>query len=151
MAGQIVSFRCTLKDRFGQIISQTENYNVSTELVLEDGSSAPMLALVKRMQNLRSGEVREIHLQAADAFGFYDPQKTLELTLEDIENPDQVRLGAIVEVSSNRYRVKEVLANKVVLDANHPLAGQDVTFVIEALQVAEIAKTAPKSNNLKYH
>jgi FKBP-type peptidyl-prolyl cis-trans isomerase SlyD len=55
------------------------------------------------------------------------------------------------------YRVVELSADFVMLDGNHPLAGQDLIFDIEAVEARdataeEIAESLPAdSSRLNYH
>lgn len=136
MSAQIVSFRCTLKDRFGHVISTSVNRDVSTTLQGDDGAEVPLVGLVKRMQNLSKGERREIHLRAEDAYGFYDPKHIVSLSREDWPLRVKPVIGMEVPLEDGKtYRVTEMRGESVVLDGNHPLAGQDLIFEIEAMDV----------------
>lgn len=138
MKAQIVSFHCVLKTKLGKVISSTFNHDVITR----DGSgSADLLAgLARGLQDLRKGEKRLISLQAHEAYGFYDPRKVLRRWRDDL--PDRIRLGGRVLLDSRdgraeEYRVTEINEDFVILDGNHPLAGEDLIFEIEATAVRE--------------
>ncbi|MBL7687314.1 MAG: FKBP-type peptidyl-prolyl cis-trans isomerase [Bdellovibrionaceae bacterium] len=134
MSAQIVSFRCTLKDRFGHVISTSVNQNVSTDL--QGGSQAGLVGLVREMQNLTKGERREIFVHAQDAYGYYDPTRIHTIAAEEWPIERQPFLGMEVSLPDGLlYRVIEIRPDEIVLDANHPLAGQDLIFDIEATDV----------------
>ncbi|MBN8542268.1 MAG: FKBP-type peptidyl-prolyl cis-trans isomerase [Deltaproteobacteria bacterium] len=136
MNGQIVSFHCVLKDRLGRVISSSFNQNVSTQ----DSPNGQLRGFSRGMQDLKVGECRKIFVGAEEAYGFYDPSKIVELSREEL--PEQLRLGDVIMVGANNkepqsHRVVGVTGELVTLDANHPLAGQDLIFEIEAVEVRE--------------
>jgi FKBP-type peptidyl-prolyl cis-trans isomerase SlyD len=136
MNGQIVSFHCVLKDRLGRVISSSFNQNVSTQ----DSPSGQLRGFSRGMQDLKVGECRKIFVGAEEAYGFYDPNKIVELSRDEL--PEQIRLGDVIMVGASNqapqsHRVVGVTGDLVTLDANHPLAGQDLIFEIEAVEVRE--------------
>lgn len=134
MKPQIVSFHCVVKDKMGRVISSTYNQDVLTY----DGSQPEILrGLVRGLQDLREGEKRRIVVPANEAYGFYDPRQVVYCSREGIKShKESMKLGDKVMLSGDQekhiYRVTEIFGDKVTLDANHPLAGQDLVFEIEA-------------------
>lgn len=140
MSAQIVSFKCTLKNRIGQVISTTINRDVITSL--EASSDTILTGLVQGLQNLTTGEKRRIDVAAENAYGFYDPKKVFLFPRRKIDNKKHISCGeqvAIVDKDGvvRRYRVVEVRSDVIALDGNHPLAGQDLIFEIETLDARE--------------
>lgn len=136
MNGQIVSFHCVLKDRLGRVISSSFNQNVSTQ----DSPSGQLRGFSRGMQDLKVGECRKIFVGAEEAYGFYDPNKIVELSRDEL--PEQIRLGDVIMVGANNnapqsHRVVGMTGELVTLDGNHPLAGQDLIFEIEAVEVRD--------------
>lgn len=91
------------------------------------------------------GERREVTLTPEEAFGPHDPRLTYT---DDIENvpPEYRRIGAEVEFENEAgesltFRVTRIENGKLTIDANHPLAGKTVTFVVE---VAAIRDATPE-------
>lgn len=137
MKPQVISFHCVLKTKLGRLISSTVAHDVVTAT---NGGSEPMLVgLVEGLQDLKGGERREIFVPAERAYGFYDPAKVLVVSRDEIS--ESVALGKQVQVQyrgkSVDFRVTELRGEDVVLDANHPLAGEDLVFQIEALDVRD--------------
>ena len=134
MKAQIVSFHCILKNNLGKIISSTFNSNVIT--YLENQESAVLMGLIEGLQDLKKGEKRKIHLTAQKAYGFYDPKKIITRSLEDFEDRG-LQKGERIILSSNAFRVVDISGSQVTLDGNHPLAGQDLVFEIEATEARD--------------
>lgn len=138
---QIISFNCLLKNKVGQFISQTYNREVLTSTHDE---SAMLLGLSKGMQNLTKGEKRNISLSAEEAYGFYDPKKIILYPQNKLSV--KIRAGDPVSIMGKSgtvraYRVLQLHDGMVSLDGNHPLAGQDLIFEIEALEVRDATRS----------
>lgn len=137
MSVQVVSFNCLLKNAIGHTISETFNREVLTSV---EGENLMLKGLVEGMQNLTKGEKRSIALSAHEAYGLYDPQKVVLISRNKL--PKETQLGQQISVLGKEgqiksYRVLEFHADTVSLDGNHPLAGQDLVFEIEALDVRD--------------
>lgn len=136
MQAQIVSFKCLLKNAAGQLISSSYNRDVLTAATNEDHM---LKGLSEALQGLKKGERRSVHLKANQAYGFYDPQKVILFPLNKIPNYRYVSAGQTVTIRSKTgklrsYRILQIHGEMVTLDGNHPLAGQDLIFEIEALE-----------------
>jgi FKBP-type peptidyl-prolyl cis-trans isomerase SlyD len=148
MQAQIVSFKCLLKNVTGQLISTSFNRDVLTS---PSGEGAPLEGLAQALHDLKKGERRSIHLKAQEAYGFYDPRKVILFPLNRIPDFNNVRRGQTVSILSKKgklrtYQVLQIHGDLVSLDENHPLAGQDLVFEIEAIEtrdatIEEISET----------
>lgn len=139
MSIQVISFNCILKNKVGRVISTTFNRDVINSV---DGQPSFLNGLVQGLQNLKKGEKRSIVLSAEQAYGYYDPKKVALFPRKKIAKDKSLRLGETVPVSSKcgqvrMYRVVEIYGEMVVLDGNHPLAGQDLIFEIEAVDARD--------------
>ncbi len=139
MRSQIVSFHCVLTSQTGDLISSTFNRDVST--VGEGGPTEVLQGLAAGLKNLRKGEKRRICLSAKDAYGLYEPDLVLECPRADLKNGARLKLGDEVEAKidgeHHTFRVIKLNGAEVTLDANHPLAGQDLIFDIDATEVRD--------------
>ncbi len=135
MNAQIVSFHCVVKDKMGRVISSTFNQDILTY----DGTQPEILSgLVRGLQDLKKGEKRKIEVRANEAYGFYDLRNVIHCSREALAGNSKVKLGDKVRIASDEtqslYRVTEIYGDEITLDANHPLAGQDLVFEIEATE-----------------
>lgn len=136
MQAQVISFNCVLKNKIGKLISSTYNRDVLT--ISEISLEGILCGLNKNLQNLKKGEKRIISVQAQEAYGFYDPKKVILYPRKKL--PDSIRKGEQISIISKTgvlrsYQVVEIFSDYVSLDGNHALAGQDLIFEIEALDV----------------
>lgn len=135
---QAISFHCVLKNKQGRIISTTFNKNVLTHSQSEQDSLRP---LGEALKDIQKGEKREVCLSADQAYGFYNPSLVLVRSLEQLSLTEPVKIGdRVVYVTEGQRHaccVTELSGDSITLDANHPLAGQDLVFEIEALEVRE--------------
>lgn len=133
MSAQIISFNCLLKNKAGKFISSTFNREV---LNTTHNQTAMLYGLAKGLQNLTKGEKRSIELSAEEAYGLYDPKKVIYFPKKEL--PLYLKEGSPVTIRGKSgavrsYRVLQIFDTMVSLDGNHPLAGQDLVFEIEAL------------------
>jgi FKBP-type peptidyl-prolyl cis-trans isomerase SlyD len=148
MKAQIVSFHCVLKNQLGRILSSTFNKEVITHI----GGVGMLTALAEGMQNMQSGEKRRISLRAEQAYGFYDPEQVIVRERDDLPADIFLKVGDEVPLRAKAgelkpFRVTQITGEMVVLDGNHPLAGQDLIFEIDAVSardatVEEIAESS---------
>lgn len=137
MKSQIISFNCVLKNQAGMLISTTYNRDVLTSA---HAGETILLGLAQGLQNLTKGEHRKISIAASDAYGFYDLQKIILYPVKKLGK--DIRIGQIISIigksgNSRTYKVVEFQNDFIRLDGNHPLAGQDLVFEIEALEVRD--------------
>jgi FKBP-type peptidyl-prolyl cis-trans isomerase SlyD len=135
---QVISFKCVLKNKIGTIISSTFNRDVLTAGQIDP--STMLSGLTKGLQNLVKGEKRSISLLAEEAYGLYDPKKVVFFPRKKL--PPNIKKNETVTILSKSgfprvYRVLELHSDFISLDGNHPLAGQDLVFEIEALEARE--------------
>ncbi len=95
-------------------------------------------AAEQAIQGLRVGERRSLELGPEQAYGRRDQQAIIEVDREDF--PPDVAPGDRFEAESAgggvvMLHVLEVLDDAVVLDTNHPLAGQKVRIELEITSV----------------
>lgn len=133
MSAQIVSFTCTLRNLTGHLISTTYNKDVLTSI---NDEKAMLLGLAKGLQDLKQGDKRKIKLSAEEAYGFYDPKKVVYFPRKKLAKDVRVDQSITIIGKSGtprNYKVVSLQADMATLDANHPLAGQDLVFEIETL------------------
>jgi FKBP-type peptidyl-prolyl cis-trans isomerase SlyD len=140
MKPQIVSFHCVLKDVLGQVISTSFNNDVITQHLSEEPGELPGLAA--GLQGVRAGERRRIHIEARKAYGLYDPGLAREASRRSLQLSGDLAVGDRVHLAGafgdlRLYRVTKILGDLVYLDANHPLAGQDLIFEVHVMEARD--------------
>jgi FKBP-type peptidyl-prolyl cis-trans isomerase SlyD len=97
-----------------------------------------MPPIERALDGLQEGASRTVTLAAKDAYGPRDENRVLEVDRNEF--PADVAAGDRFDVETERghrlvLRVLDVSDDAVVVDANHPLAGQRVRFELHVLEV----------------
>ena len=114
--------------------------NVGEEpLIFVHGMHQVFPALEDAIIGLKAGDTKQVLLQAEQAYGPVVPEAYREVDLETVPAPYRYA-GAVLGVqdpSGGVYpiRVHEVRQDKIVLDFNHPLAGQALRFDVRIMGV----------------
>jgi FKBP-type peptidyl-prolyl cis-trans isomerase 2 len=107
------------------------------EFVIGQGQLIP--GFENGILGLSTGDKKTIEIPAVDAYGEY--RDDLRLTVPKSNVPEGIEIGHSLQANVNdqivQFMVRQVDENEVVVDANHPLAGQTLIFDIEILDVAE--------------
>jgi FKBP-type peptidyl-prolyl cis-trans isomerase SlyD len=112
--------------------------DLTNELVYVHGFGALLPRLEAALEGQRIGALRSVVLSPHEAFGPRRKQAVVEFSPEDF--PQDVRAGDRFDADSEDgrlvvLRVLEVRPDAVVVDMNHPLAGQRVRFELEVMDV----------------
>lgn len=90
---------------------------------------------------MASGESKTLTIPAEQAYGPHREEMVAEVERSQIPAEIELVVGAQLEVSQEQGHCYVVMVTAlseetVTLDANHPLAGQDLTFEIKLVEVA---------------
>lgn len=113
-------------------------------LEFQVGSGQIIPGLDKAIPGMEVGEKKTVNVPCDEAYGPVDPQMRQAVPREGIPADIPLDLGTRLQMQTQQGQVTpvtvvEVTDEQVMLDANHPLAGQDLTFAIELVQIAEAA------------
>lgn len=89
--------------------------------------------LEQALEGRRPGDAVQVQLEPEDAFGEYDAE--LLRVEQAARYGDGLTVGMEIEEDDEIYRVTEIAGGAAVLDANHPLAGLALRFLVEILAV----------------
>ncbi len=92
--------------------------------------------------DMEVGEVRQIHLMPAEAYGEADPNAVFTVPIAELPGAETLSVGRQVYLQSDNGRpfpVKVVAktAETITFDANHEMAGKELNFTVELLEVSE--------------
>jgi peptidylprolyl isomerase len=135
--GDTVKVHYTGRLQDGSIFSTTSNIG-PVQLTLGQGRIIP--AFENAVVGMRPGESMTANIRAADAYGPWREEMTQVITRDQFPghlNPvagqvlqDHQQDGRIINVT-----VADVSESSVTLDANHPLAGKDLSFDIQLVAI----------------
>ena len=127
--------------RLGYQVFDAEGELVETgdsELCCLIGYGVLFPALEERLEGLAQGASRTVMLRPEQAFGLRNPEAQVEVDRSDF--PEDVAAGDCYEAEDEDGRpvllqVLDVSDDAVLVDSNHPLAGQILRFEVEAREV----------------
>ncbi len=104
------------------------------------GAGEIIPGLDNALPGMNVGERKVVDVPASDAYGEHHPQGVQQVPREQVPDHVPLDLGTRLQVQTPDGRnlpvtVTEVTEEVVVLDANHPLAGKDLTFSIELVEI----------------
>lgn len=124
----VVSLRYELKDTDGNILDSSEE---SANYLL-GGYDTIFPKVEKALMGKIIGDSVNVDLQPEDAFGDYD-ETLLQIEPSDVFPADALKVGAQFEGEDPEgdiilYTVTDIAEGQVVLDGNHPAAGERLIF-----------------------
>jgi FKBP-type peptidyl-prolyl cis-trans isomerase SlyD len=137
---KVITFHYTLTNPSGETIDSSRS---GEPLSILSGVGQLIPGLEKELATLNVGETKRIAVKAADGYGRRDESKVYEVDRKKLPN-QQIKVGDRFrggkEASAPILTVTAVTDSHVTLDANHPLAGVDLTFDVEVTGVREPTK-----------
>ncbi len=109
------------------------------EITIGEGGLIP--AFEQSLIGMESGESKTIQITAEDAYGSHDGELVHQVPREMIALDVEMEVGLPLQAQGPEGQVVHMAVvafdeETVTVDANHPLAGQDLTFAIEMVEVA---------------
>jgi len=123
-------------------VADTSREDEPLRFVVGDGSLVDTLE--RRLYGLRAGDQRVFELQPHEAFGYSDLDNIHRLPRADFPADLPLEPGTIIGFDTPSGEevpgtIQGLEDDVVVVDFNHPLAGYEITFDVEILEVRESA------------
>jgi FKBP-type peptidyl-prolyl cis-trans isomerase 2 len=89
---------------------------------------------------MRIGESKTIHLQAENAYGPHREEMVISVNRDQLPKDLEPTVGQRLQTTLQNgetivFMIAEISKTDVLLDANHPLAGKNLTFNIELAEI----------------
>ena len=82
------------------------------------------------------GDTGTVSIPAAEAFGEFDPDDVRTVSVDKIDEDDRYP-GAQVQIDGEQGHLETVIGGRARVDFNHPLAGEDLEYEYEIVDVVE--------------
>lgn len=144
-------YRLTEDTVLGDLVEETFG---SEPLVFLFGAGQMIPEFERQLEGKAAGEQFAFGIKSDEAYGPHDPNAVVLLPMDTFEvdgevDADMLQIGTVIPMSDdqgNRLNgtVKEVSAEGVIIDFNHPMAGTDLFFTgtIESLRPASETEIA---------
>ena len=131
----VVSFNYVLTNAEGQTLDQSGN----EPLAYLHGHANIIPGLEKQMEGKSAGESFTATVEPGEAYGEYDESKVQAVPRQMFQGVESIEPGMQFQAQSDHgmeiVTVKAVDEHEVVVDGNHPLAGQALTFNVDVVEV----------------
>ena len=135
----VVGIEYEVKEAGTSEIVDTNKGAQPLEFIIGKGQIIP--GLEKALVGMSEGEVGDIMVPAADAYGEVNAEAVQTLPKEQFEGVDLVEgmtlYGQSEDGQTTQVTVKSFNDTEVVVDFNHPLAGKDLMFSVTVLSARE--------------
>lgn len=117
-----------------------EEANTANPLVFLYGVGMMLPKFEEHINGLAKGDKADFELTAEEGYGERDDQAVAQLPADMFKESGLPKVGEILPLQDNqgnqfRAQVVEISPEAVGVDLNHPMAGQNLHFEIEVLEV----------------
>lgn len=144
----VVSLGYTLKSRTGLSLEekQVEKTDISHPFVFIFGEGMLLPDFESNIRGKKSGDKFDFYISAEKGYGVKNEKYVMNIPIDSFKSPDgtldlnEIHVGNTLSMSDNQGnqlqgRILEVTAVHVRMDFNHPLAGHELHFTGEVLNV----------------
>jgi len=109
-------------------------------LEFEVGSGMVIKGFDDGVTGMTTGEKKTINIPFNEAYGPRNPEMLIEMPKDRFPSDMEIEVGMPLAMSDGQGQqfqvvVSEIKEAVVLLDANHPLAGQDLIFDLELVEI----------------
>ena len=105
------------------------------------GSGSVIKGFDEGVMGMQVGDKKRVEIPAHEAYGVSEPGRIMEFPREQFPPNIEPEIGMQLNMTSGNGEafpvvIAEVQDDVILLDANHPLAGKDLVFDIELVNIA---------------
>ena len=135
---KVVSFHYSLSNTEGEQLESSRERDPMSYL---HGASNIIPGLEKEMEGKSAGDSFEVTIAPADAYGERNEAHVQRIPVKHFKSARGLEPGQMVSLQTKQGQVQAVIVKvgrfNVDVDANHPLAGQTLTFDVEITEVRD--------------
>jgi FKBP-type peptidyl-prolyl cis-trans isomerase SlyD len=135
---RVVTFHYTLRDPSGRVLDSSAGGAPVTYL---EGAGQIIDGLDEQLRAAGAGAKQRVQVPAAKAYGVHDAAQVQRVKRAVLPVEGELRIGDQFQTDTDRFApvvtVAAIEGDEVLLDANHPLAGVDLTFDVEVVDVRD--------------
>jgi peptidylprolyl isomerase len=137
-SGDVVSVDYTGTLAGGEVFDSSEGRE---PLKFTVGSGQVIPGFEQAVAGMEPGEAKKVEIPPEQAYGLHNPDMLLRVERGNIPAELELKVGLSIvgrddQNNETRFTVAEFSDESVTLDANHPLAGKDLTFDIKLVEIA---------------
>lgn len=133
----------TVKVHYTGTFDDGEVFDSSREtepLEFELGAGQVIPGFDQAIQGMKVGESKQVRIPEDDAYGPHNPEMIFTTDSSQFEEGVTPQVGQQFQAQTPDGQpmmllVKEVSEEGIVMDANHPMAGKDLNFALELVEI----------------
>lgn len=116
------------------------SYDRGEPLEFTCGAGMMILGFDKAVADMNVGDIIDIHLMPEEAYGEKDPDAIITVPISELAGSEELKVDDMVYLQ-NVYgqpfpaKVTALTDNDITFDANHEMAGKELNFKIELVEV----------------
>ncbi len=134
----VVSIDYTLKNDDGRILDTSEGREPLSYL---HGYGNIISGLEEALTDKSAGDKINVSIPPEKAYGVRNEEAILQVNRDQFEGVDEIQVGMEVQTQSEHgiqlFTVSKIMGDTILLDGNHPLAGETLHFDVEVRDVRE--------------
>ncbi|MBB3103578.1 FKBP-type peptidyl-prolyl cis-trans isomerase [Azomonas macrocytogenes] len=139
ITNKAVSIDYTLTNDAGEVIDSSAG---AAPLVYLHGSGNIIVGLERALEGKQSGDRVQVAIEPKDAYGEYSPELVATLNRAMFEGVDELAVGMQFHASApdggmQIVTIRDLNGDEVIVDGNHPLAGQRLNFDVTVVLVRD--------------
>lgn len=136
MGRRVFAFHYVLKGVDGIVLDASEE---NQPLPFLEGAAQIIPGLEAAILDLAEGEKKSVFLGASEAYGPFEEKMMMNVPRAELSHLPDLKVGVFLSLAlgdqTKVVKVAKMDEEMVVLDGNHPLAGQDLHFEVEMVSV----------------
>ena len=139
--GKAVHIDYTLKNDAGQVLDSSEGRR---PLAYLHGAGNIIPGLEQALEGKETGDTLSVSIPPEQGYGERKEEMLMTADPAQFPNREMVKVGARFQIQTDQGRylatVTGATADAVILDLNHPLAGETLHFDVEVMDVLEASE-----------
>jgi FKBP-type peptidyl-prolyl cis-trans isomerase SlyD len=135
---RVVTIDYKLQDADGEMLDSSEG---SDPLVYLHGNENIIAGLEKQLLGKKAGDELSCVVPAKEGYGERDEALVFKVSKSDFGEGAPIEIGMQFEAHGDDgaqiVTVKEIQGDEITIDANHPLAGEELHFTVKVVDVRE--------------
>ena len=135
---RVVSIEYKLRDAAGAVIDESD---ASDPLIYLHGNDNIITGLEKHLVGKKAGDELVCVVPATEGYGLRDEALVFKVSKSEFGDASSLELGMQFEAQGEDgaqiVTVKGIVDDEVTIDANHPLAGEELHFTVKVIDIRE--------------
>lgn len=146
---KVVTFHYSLKNAEGEPMESSREKDPMTYL---HGANAIIPGLEKAMEGHAVGDEFSVTVEPENAYGIRNENNVQRIPLKRLKGIGKVQVGQVLNLQTNKGQVQVTVLKvgrfNVDVDGNHPLAGQQLTFDVEIMDLRDATEEEVKHGHV---